>query len=268
MPATRSASGPIEAPRWPAPMSVGAPISEMVCLLISLFTCLWHADGHGPQPSRAVDVGAAASEGGSSHRSQANHRRPCEKDIRKMQHRELPKFTGIGPPAPLRGRSHSAMHGQQAAAGLRRSLRIMQSQNQRQALPRRFGRDPRFPMHVRHDEREYALARLGTKLVDDVDRSKRTTPNIAICDDAPAGSRRSFSGKHPRDFVPAHLRGASARPNSRTPVRHDESARARFSSHVRFSPSASLQTVPLHARRRNAQEAFACHYSRLPLRNR
>jgi hypothetical protein len=45
-------------------MSVGTPISEMGCLLIFLFTCLWHADGHGPRPSRSVDVGAAASEGG------------------------------------------------------------------------------------------------------------------------------------------------------------------------------------------------------------
>src|SRR6476619_7294934 len=31
-PATRRASGPIEAPRWPAPISVGAPIRAMVLL--------------------------------------------------------------------------------------------------------------------------------------------------------------------------------------------------------------------------------------------
>jgi hypothetical protein len=45
MPATRSASGPIEAPRFPAPMSVGTPISATDAEFLSavVMSRVWHA---------------------------------------------------------------------------------------------------------------------------------------------------------------------------------------------------------------------------------
>jgi hypothetical protein len=109
---------------------------------------------------------------GSSHRSQANHRRPCEKDIRKMQHRELPEFTGIGPPAPLRACSHSDMRRQQAAAGSCQSLRVCRVEISGKLHPGVSAAIVWSLMHGRHDERECTLARLGPKPMS-IDRSAR-----------------------------------------------------------------------------------------------
>ena len=46
IPATRSASGPIDAPRLPAPTSVGAPINATDAEFLSavVMSRVWHAD--------------------------------------------------------------------------------------------------------------------------------------------------------------------------------------------------------------------------------
>src|SRR5690606_36019403 len=59
MRATRRASGPIEAPRWPAPMSVGAPMSETALDMLALLACWpWQRRGRNgaDSPTRTDDL--------------------------------------------------------------------------------------------------------------------------------------------------------------------------------------------------------------------
>lgn len=79
-------------------------------------------------------------------------------------------------------------------------------------------------------------------------------------------SNRWFSASLPDDHAPTRLRDAIARTNTSSPDQHPRAA-PKFGggSRARVSPSASLQTATLHARRRNVRLAFAFDCPELPL---